>query len=347
MKKNLLFKNLLVALVIISLCESFSAYRAFEKRTAPPAPDYSRESNWAALPTQKDSADAVPAPGLKDGQANATADVFFIHPTLYFKNKYWNAPLSDQKTNALVDKYSIREQASIFNGSCKVYAPRYRQATLKAFSNTNGNGEKALDLAYEDIKSAFRYYLAHYNQGRPIVIAGHSQGAFLGARLLKDFFDNDPVLRRQLVVAYLVGGNASRNMFRNIPAGDSASQTGCYVAWHCRKWETNFMKLNKTRAKMPAYRNCENYECVNPLTWTHDTAYAPASLNLGSVPETFDRIDKGMVDAKISPQRIIWSHAPKAKGYVKNDNYHVVDFNLYWMNVRENVALRVEAFVRK
>lgn len=36
--------------------------------------------------------------------------------------------------------------------------------------------EGCLELAYEDIKCAFEYYMENYNDGRPIVVAGFSQG---------------------------------------------------------------------------------------------------------------------------------------------------------------------------
>lgn len=322
-------------------------HRSFEKYKVPSPPDYSLEKNWAALPTKKDSADALPDASLKDGQADAPVDVFFIHPTLYFKGKSWNADVDDQQTNGLVDKYTIRQQASVFNGSCKVYAPRYRQATLATFSDSKGNGRKALDTAYNDIRSAFLYYLAHYNHGRPIIIASHSQGTFHAQKLLKEFFENDPKLRKQLVAAYLIGGSVAQHMFVNIPQGDSASQTGCFVAWHSRKWGTNFAPKNARNQYWPAYDNTENYACVNPLTWRSDTTYAPASLNHGSVPKSFDRLDKGIADAKISPNRILWVHAPAAKGYNKGSNYHVMDYSLFWMNIRENVAVRVAAYLAK
>src|ERR1044071_1825505 len=101
----------------------------FSRYTPPPAPDYSLQKNWAALPTMKYSADAVPyGSNLKNGQADAKVDVFYIHPTMYYKVKSWNADLDDKRTNRLVDIYPIRQQASVFNESCKVYAPRYRQA---------------------------------------------------------------------------------------------------------------------------------------------------------------------------------------------------------------------------
>ncbi|HTL83384.1 MAG TPA: DUF3089 domain-containing protein [Bacteroidia bacterium] len=329
--------------VILFSC--LKPHRKFEKYTPPPVPDYSLEKNWAALPWTKDSADVVPLnSGLKDDQANAKVDVFFIHPTLYFRGKSWNADVNDEKTNHLVDKYTIREQASVFNASCRVFAPRYRQATLMSFTDADGNGRKALDTAYSDVKRAFEYYLKNYNNGRPFIIASHSQGSFHAERLIKEIIDKDTSLYKLLVAAYVIGGSASKDMFTLVTPCLNSSQTGCYVAWHSRKWNTHFKEVYNCQLK-PGFDNCENYQCVNPLTWTSDTAYAPASLNLGSVPKTFDRVDRGIVDAKISPQNIVWSHPADKPGYIKGDNYHVLDYGLYYMNLRANVAERVGIYL--
>ena len=123
---------LLLTCWVLTSC--IAPFKDFERYTPPPAPDYSKEINWASLPTKKDSADAVPYYStLKDGQATAMVDVFFVYPTTYYKGKSWNAAVDDKHVNKKTDKYPIREMASVFNGSCKVYAPRYRQATLYAF----------------------------------------------------------------------------------------------------------------------------------------------------------------------------------------------------------------------
>src|SRR5688500_17031525 len=136
-----------------------------------PAPDYALPKNWSALPDRLDSADLIAIPEWKDMQATAAADVFFLHPTSYTGQRgqtNWNADINDAKVNEDVDAAPIRYQATIFNGAGKVYAPRYRQAHLKSFfTKKNADAKLALDLAYADVRDAFKYYLDHYNQGRP------------------------------------------------------------------------------------------------------------------------------------------------------------------------------------
>ena len=180
----------------------------------PTAPDYSKKENWAALPTEKDQADRTPDPTLLDLQATAAADVFWLHPTTYTKkrgNILWNAPINDPELNKTTDDGTILNQASIFNGAGKIYAPRYRQAHIQAYYTKNKMASKqAFELAYSDVKSAFEFYLKEYNpinsttgKRRPIVIAAHSQGTNHATQLLKDYFDGKE-LQENLVAAYLL-----------------------------------------------------------------------------------------------------------------------------------------------
>src|SRR5271157_4198956 len=142
------FISFILFFFLVFSCYSCLAPRKyFEDDRVTSPPDYNQERYWAALPTKKDSADAVPYnSGLKDGQANAKVDVFFIYPTIYLAGRNWNADVNNKKLNRRIDKTTIRQQASAFNGSCKVYAPRYRQAVLASFRNDNENGKKALDF---------------------------------------------------------------------------------------------------------------------------------------------------------------------------------------------------------
>jgi len=330
------------------LTSCIAPVKNFERYTPSPPPDYSKENNWASLPTKKDSADAVPYYStLKDEQATAMADVFFVYPTTYYSGGSWNASLDDKYVNKKTDKYPIREMASVFNGSCKVYAPRYRQATLYAFLDKKDNGRKALDLAYEDVKAAFMYYLKNYNNGRPFIIASHSQGTWHAIRLFKDFIEKDAQLRKQLIAAYLIGGPVAKNAFTTISACDSDAQTNCYVAWHTMKWGKSPSKPTNAYKNVAGYDNFQQYECTNPLTWNRDPSVPDASLNKGAVPYTFDRVDAGFSQAWCTSEGALWTYKPRKPGYPAIKNYHILDYNLFYINIRENVKLRVDSYLKK
>ena len=132
--------------------------------------------------------DSVTKTLRKDYQQDQTVDVFFLHPTTLTdqEDDRWNADFQDAKLNAKTDYSSILYQASTFN-EYRVFAPRYRQAHIRSYFTTDTTrARQAFDTAYEDIRQAFTYYLKNYNQGRPIVIASHSQGSTHAIRLLKE-----------------------------------------------------------------------------------------------------------------------------------------------------------------
>jgi len=322
---------------------------AFETYTPPPVPNYSNTSNWAALPDKLDEADRTPHPDLKDNQSSAEVDVFWLHPTTYTNKKgntQWNAPTNDVKINKSTDEGSILNQASIFNGAGKVYAPRYRQAHIEAyFTKDKIQGKKALDLAYIDVKSAFEYYLKQYNpvnpstgKRRPIIIAAHSQGTTHAAQLLLDYFDGKE-LQNDLVAAYLVGMPVPKDYFKNIKVCETPEETNCFCTW--RTWK--YGHFPKT------YNPNNNFAVTNPLTWTTDSTPAPKSLNKGTILRKFEKnYTTNLVDAEVH-QGILWAHKPKFRGsiFVRFKNFHIVDYNFYYTNVRENAILRTKRFLEK
>ena len=300
-------------------------------------PDYSRPDAWAALPFKEDAADKTPG-SLKDRQAEARADVFFVYPTIYVgRGKLWNADVYAEQMNRKIDSSAIKYQASLFNGAGRVFAPRYRQAHLRAFYTDadNEDAQEALKLAYTDVVKAFTYYLEHYNEGRPIIIAGHSQGALMSMWLLRDFFDGKP-LRKQLVAAYLAGWPVKKDQYETIPVCERPEQTGCFCSWRS-------FRYGYVPRKFPLG---DTIAVVNPLSWQTNEAYVPASESKGSVLRDFETIYAGIADAQIV-NGILWLHKPKFPGsvFVVRRNYHVADFNLYYLDVRENARRRVEAFL--
>jgi hypothetical protein len=300
-------------------------------------PDYSRPEYWAALPFKWNTSDSTPIPLQTGSVKDSGVDVFFLHPTTFGSKDEtaWNANINDPEINARTDYSTILKQASVFN-ECRVFAPRYRQANLISYFTTDTeSARKAFDISYEDLRKAFQYYLDHYNQGRPIIIASHSQGSTHSQRLLKEFFDNKP-LTKKLVVAYVVGMQIPKNYFTALKPCQDSLQTGCFVGWRTYKrgYEPDFIKKENG-----------NSFITNPLTWTQTEEYAPKALNQGGVLFKFNHVQPRVADAQIHDD-ILWTHKPHFPGsiFYLNRNYHIGDINLYYVNIRENVRARIRAF---
>lgn len=335
MRNTILF---FVAAVAVAGCTSVPR-GSFQASFHPLAPDYSQPAAWAALPERVDEADHYPK-GFPEKQQEAGVDVFFMHPTIYTGKKgdtLWNGPVDDPELNSRVDKSSIRYQASLFNEAGRVYAPRYRQAHLNAYYNKRQEDAiEAFELAYGDIRRAFQYYLDHYNQGRPIIIAAHSQGSQHGRRLLQEFFDGKP-LEQQLVAAYLVGMPVSQALYTSLKPCETPEETGCYCTWR------TYLKGHTPR-RLPSETQIVT---TNPLNWTSDSTYAPRNLHQGAVLKNFNRIYPNVSDAQ-STHDLLWISKPKFPGSFLywRPNYHIGDYNLFYMNVRENTVVRVQNYFK-
>ena len=147
------------ALSIFSCSDKYNAFKtryAFKSKDG--APDYSELNYWAAHPWKWDPSDSISKP-LRHESIDSSADVFFLHPTTYtHKIKGSNAVIDDEYLNAKTDYSTILYQASVFNQQCRIFSPRYRQASIKIFfAKEKDESEKAFDMAYADIKNAFEY----------------------------------------------------------------------------------------------------------------------------------------------------------------------------------------------
>jgi hypothetical protein len=304
-------------------------------------PNYSNIDYWAAHPQKKDMSDNVPKPLGKYDSTQKQVDVFFIHPTTLtdYANTSMNADINDADINKKTDDGSMLYQASVFNESCNVYAPRYRQAHIKTFFIDQQTAKPIFDTAYADIKNAFEYYLQKLNNGKPIIIASHSQGTLHAAQLLKDYFENKP-LQNKLVCAYIIGLPVFENYFSVLQPCDNKWQTGCFVTW----------RTFKSGYQGPDYILKEKQKSIviNPLTWTRDTTLAQESQNKGGVLKNFNKIVKGVVNAQIH-KNILWSSKPKFFGnvFLTTQNYHIADYNFFYVNIRENVRERIGMFWKR
>lgn len=343
---------------------------AFDATPAPPPPDYADPAHWAALPDREDEADGAPPGAGADAQASAAADVFFVHPTTYYRARSWNQPLDDAETNHFTDAVVIRGAASVFNACCRVYAPRYRQAALGVLPifDRSGEGQRALELAYRDVEAAFDHFVANWSRGRPFVLAAHSQGSLHARWLLERRISGTPLAER-LVAAYLIGYAASRAELAasvpEVPVCDAPDARRCLLVW-------NAVGPNAARLE-----DVDDPICVNPLTGRADGAFAPHAANLGAVffdaraalpfdttpferrlaallarfspppaPPREPQIEPGAADAQCVEGRLVVREIRSERfrpGPFWSDNYHALDYTLFWMNLRRDAVRRTAA----
>ena len=314
-------------------------HQSFQNSPVPSAPDYSNLQNWAAHPNKKDPSDKIPSPLRKQNSTTQQqVDVFFLHPTIYTdapKNEFhWNADVNDKKINRKVDNSTIKLQASIFNLAGQVYAPRYRQAHIRSFFDPyKKEGDEALDIAYADVKKAFLYYLEHDNKGKPFIMASHSQGARHLIQLMQELIDGQE-LQKQLIASYIVGWGVDANAFKEIPIGQHAEQTGCFLTWR-----------TYTQGYIPSWIDA-NQVCVNPLSWKTDSIRADYKLNEGAVLLGFNTLRKQLLDAQVSGP-VLWVGKPNMflGKLLQRRDYHIGDLNLFYVSVRNNAALRAQTYL--
>lgn len=308
-------------------------------------PDYTILQNWAAHPLKKDMADSVPKSLRKDYIPIENVDIFFIHPTTYTQSDKTfgqNAPIDNPFLLKKTNEGTILFQASIFNAAGRVFAPYYRQAHISSYYPISQldtvEAKASFELAYSDIKKAFETFLQLWNEGRPIIIASHSQGTTHAKRLIKEFFDGKP-LQQKLVAAYLVGMPVEPNWFTNIDPCNKPDQTGCYCSWRTyrKEYKPDYIKREKYVATV-----------TNPLSWDIDKPTISRTENKGSVLKNFNKIITQVAGAEVS-DGVLWTERPRFFGsiFYTTKNYHIADLNFYYLSVRKNALLRVESFLKK
>ncbi|MAT94911.1 MAG: hypothetical protein CME59_20260 [Halioglobus sp.] len=336
-------------------------------------PDYRDDRYWASLPGTG-LANLVPGQQpQRSGRAEVA--VFYLHPTSYLSGKRWNAPLfANSWAWEMVDRM-MATQASAFNACCDVYAPHYREATLWSFIERDSeDGLRALELAYMDVSRAFDEFINRFSEGRPFIIASHSQGTAHALRLLSHKV-NSSRLRHRLVGAYLIGYYLPVDMFSreltNLHPCESASDTGCIVHW------STYGDNGTPTPSVPhwytegwEYSDGKEMLCTNPLNWTTDGSLAPADLHPGALqlPADFGLGNRlfnqpsGEQILALPPVLPQWTWAQCRDGilYVEpqlagpfaserddeRQNYHTRDYALFYQAIRDNAVQRADAMRR-
>ncbi len=361
------FLYVVVALIVLATAAAF-AYRlwgvgmmrmamvpgeSFRDQGRMTAQDYAPDRMWLARPALAGNPALWAPPGYAARKAPGGAAVFFIHPTSYLNRAHWNAPLNDDEANNRAALF-LRGQASAFNEAGEIWAPRYRQATFGAFLTDQRAAEQALALAYGDILAAFDAFLDEAGPTRPIILAGHSQGALHLTHLLKDRVAGTPLAKR-IVAAYVVGWPISMSNdlpALGLPACARPDQRGCVLSWQTFAEPADPSLILENYDRSTGFdgkpRRGTQMLCTNPLTGTPDSA-APASANLGTLFPNASlsdaKIEAGRIGAKCGGRGLLLIGSPPDVGpyTLPGNNYHVYDYSLFWANVRADAVRRLAA----
>ena len=330
MKKVIL---MLLAVCFIVSCKSAYKTQKFVTEEIPLEPNYNEEKNWAVLPSTYLKELIAFSSQERD---TLQADVFYVYPTLNTEKEdvRWNVPIEDVIQQNKVLNKAVLFQASAFTTAGKLYVPFYRQAHIRSYQMLDSGGEKALLLAYSDVKRAFETYLKKYNNGRPIIIASHSQGSTHTKFLLRDFFDNKP-LQKQLIAAYVVGTVLKPDLFTSIQPMTAPNEVGGIVGWNTFK-----------KGHYPKGKNIYiGSVTTNPITWNSEKI-TELNQHKGFLYSN-KKIYKKALKIEVT-DGLIWATNPKFPmrlfmSFMKS--YHVGDINLFWQDIRDNAVLRTHTFL--
>ena len=213
---------------------------------APAKNDYSKPENWLCRPGRTDDACAidltttvVAADGTLTKETwaanpKAAIDCFYVYPTVSADP----TPNSDMNAGN-EERNVVRQQFARFASQCRPYAPLYRQVTLSGLRAILAGGKVTLDegIGYEDVKDAWNYYMKNDNNGRGVVIIGHSQGSYVLTGLIGREIEGSPAQAR-VISAILMGasvpavkGKGVGGAFKTMPTCKSADQTGCVISF--------------------------------------------------------------------------------------------------------------------
>lgn len=295
--------------------------------------------------------------GAQPDEVPGSAAIFFVHPTSFISKDAWNAPLEDAATLERT-RIFLRGLASPFASSGQIWAPRYRQASIGAFLTEKAEGQQALDAAYQDVLQAFDSFIAKQQKDRPIIIAGHSQGARHLTYLLRDRIAGKPIAKR-IVAVYIVGWPVSVESdlpVMGLPVCTAPDDTRCIMSWQSFAEPADYARIlklfNTSLGLNGEPRMGTQIVCTNPLTGGVNQS-ASAEANLGTLKPNSD-LSQGELVAKAVPARcdnngfLLIGDPPELGPYVlPGNNYHVYDIPLFWANVRADALWRLRQFLAK
>jgi len=318
--------------MVIILSLTFAAYGS-----NPGAIDYSKSQHWMSLPSSVE----------KD------VDVFYLMPTVWRKVKKSEPDICDidNPTMLASAKAAFMTQAMAFETVGNIYAPYYRQVDGETTLTLSLDEQDKLvgGIPASDVIAAFDYYIKNYNNNRPFILAGHSQGSCVMRYLLSRYMKEHPKVYARMIAAYAIGYSITDEYLSKNPHlkfAEGPNDTGVIISYNTEG--------PKFEGKSPVFR--PGAIAINPLTWTRDEKLATVKESLGSIMVDKDGnivTLKNYADARVDKTRgvVICSTVDEANlsgsGHFSKGFYHAFDYPFYYYNIRENAANRTKIFLNK
>ena len=297
--------------------------------------DYSDENNWMKIP-----------------EITKEVDTFYIYPTVV-ADASEDVPdivpidYEPMRTNA---QGVYEMQGTVYEESTNVFAPYYRQSNLIAIGNLRGDDlfQYQMQEQRTDIYAALDYYFENYNNGRPFILAGHSQGSIMSIIVLGDYMQAHPEYYERMVAAYPIGFSVTKEWLEEHPYlkfAEGADDTGVIITWNTEG------PGNKGQDNIVVE---EGAISINPLNWKRDDTYASVDENMGSLVQNEEtgeyEIKDGMGDAQVDTERGVvicttdTDYVPAAEVFGPA-SLHRWDYGLYYVNIQKNVADRINSYM--
>ena len=298
---------------------------------APAATDYSQSAHWLSLPA-----------------ADKAVDVFYLYPTVW-QNSDPNPEICaiDEPTMLSRAPQSLAVQASAFAPVGNIFAPYYRQANSSPI-----NREQVIDsIPTTDGIAAFDYYIKHYNNGRPFILVGHSQGANIISNLLAQYMSAHPDVYQRMIAAYIIGYSVTDTYLTSHPYlkfAEGPDDTGVIISYNTEAPDV------APGANPVLYAGVGRV--INPISWTTDETEATTAQGLGSfMPNAqtgqFEQVSQ-YADAKIDKTNgVLIASTPDENlmfalsGTLGRGVYHSFDIQFYYFNLQANAANRAAKFL--
>ena len=320
-----------------------------------PVTDYSVADNWMLL----------------DESPNEPVDLFYIYPTVYsdpFGDDFADV---EDSTVRMLAQFVYTKTGSAIGEHTNAFAPYYRQVNLKTAAEMKGGEyESFMDgIPLADIYAALDTYFTEYNDDRPFILAGHSQGSCLLKYVLGDYMQKHPAYLKRMVAAYAVGFSITEDWLAahpNLKFAERADDTGVIISWN-----TEGTGNGDAGETLIVEKNAIS---INPISWTRDETKAPASDNLGSRDidleaaavkyfsgnlTSIDDINAlwvttkpGVADAQVNLARgtVICTTSEdynSEEDVFGPESFHSHDYDFYYYNIMENAKTRIDAYLRE